>query len=282
VSLKARDLHAAVQAYQPSLAIAEFGSPLMATDDAGHAIRVDWTLAQASVHGLATMPPKRVSFVLDRPSVTRNGGQETLARATHAEMHVRPAPRLPQDPPAFDLALYLTQALVPGVPRVPSTPIDAQITATLRGLSDFSPRPLAQLLRDLQTANGRLDITQARIQQGNVLAVGHGTLRLTARGALDGEIEVTVAGIEDLMTALGIDRAVGQASQDALNRLAPGLDLNRLLGSRGKAALAAKGASMLGQPAEVEGRKAVALPLRFADGTVFLGPLRVGAIAPLF
>jgi hypothetical protein len=282
VSLKARDLHAAVQAYQPSLAIAEFGSPLMATDDAGHAIRVDWTLAQASVHGLATMPPKRVSFVLDRPSVTRNGGQETLARATHAEMHVRPAPRLPQDPPAFDLALYLTQALVPGVPRVPSTPIDAQITATLRGLSDFSPRPLAQLLRDLQTANGRLDITQARIQQGNVLAVGHGTLRLTARGALDGEIEVTVAGIEDLMTALGIDRAVGQASQDALNRLAPGLDLNRLLGSRGNAALAAMGASMLGQPAEVEGRKAVALPLRFADGTVFLGPLRVGAIAPLF
>ena len=39
---------------------------------------------------------------------------------------------------------------------------------------------------------------------------------------------------------------------------------------------------MLGQPAELEGRKAVALPLRFTDGTVYLGPLKVGQTAPLF
>jgi hypothetical protein len=39
---------------------------------------------------------------------------------------------------------------------------------------------------------------------------------------------------------------------------------------------------MIGQPAELEGRQAVTLPLRFTDGVVFLGPLRVGEIAPLF
>ncbi|HEY1545125.1 MAG TPA: DUF2125 domain-containing protein [Xanthobacteraceae bacterium] len=282
VSFKARDLHAAVQIYQPSLAIAEFGGPLTVADDAGHAATMDWALAQASVHGLPTMPPQRISFVLDRPSIARDGGQEMLARAAHAEFHVRPAPRQPQDPPAFDLALYLTQAVLPGVPRVPATPIDAQIAATLRGLGDFSPRPLPQMLRDLQAANGQLEVTQTRIQQGNVLAVGRGTLHLTARGTLDGDMEITVAGIEDLITALGIDRAVGQASQNALNRLAPGLDLNRLLGSRGNSALAAMGASVLGRPTQLEGRQAVALPLRFADGTVFLGPLKVGQIAPLF
>jgi hypothetical protein len=282
VSLRARDLHAAVQVYQPTLAIAEFGGPLTVTDDAGHTVTVEWTLAQASVRGLPTVPPERVSFVLDQPSVARNGGQETFARAAHAEFHVRQAPRLPQDPPAFDLALNLTQTVLPGVPRLPSTPIDAQITGTLHGLGDFSPRPLAQLLRDLQAANGRLDVTQARIQQGNVLGVGRGTLRLTARGTLDGEIEVTVAGIADLMTALDLDQAVGQASQNALNRVAPGLNLDRLLGSHGNAALAVMGANMLGRPTELEGRQAVALPLRFSDGTVFLGPLKVGEIAPLF
>jgi hypothetical protein len=62
----------------------------------------------------------------------------------------------------------------------------------------------------------------------------------------------------------------------------PGLNLQSLLGPRGNSALAAMGASMLGQPAELEGRQAVTLPLRFADGVVFLGPLRVGQMAPLF
>jgi len=280
VSLKARDLHAAVEVYQPSLAIAEFGGPMTVADNAGHAVTVDWKLAQASLRGLPTLPPERVSFVLDQPAVTC--GQQTLARATHAEFHVRPAPRLPQDPPAFDLVLDLHEAVLPGLPRVPATPIDAQVAGTLRGLSDFSPRPLAQLLRDLQAANGRLDITQARIQQGKVLSVGRGTLRLTASGTLDGEIEVTVAGIADLMTAIGLDRAIGHASQNALDRVAPGLNLDRLLGPRGNAALAVMGANMLGRPTELEGREAVALPLRFADGTVFLGPLKVGQIAPLF
>ena len=282
VSLKARDLHAAVQVYQPNLALAEFGGPLTVADEAGHAVTVDWKLAQASVRGLAGMPPERISFVLDQASVARSRGQDTLARAAHAEFHVRPAPRLPQDPLAFDLALYLTKAVLSGVPRVPATPIDAQITGTVRGLDDFSPRPLAQVLRDMQAANGRLDVTQARIQQGNVLGVGRGTLRLTARGTLDGELELSVAGIEDLMVALGLDKKVGQASQHALDRVVPGLDLNRLLGSRGNAALAAVGATMLGRPTELEGRQAVALPLRFADGAVFLGPLKVGDVAPLF
>jgi hypothetical protein len=84
------------------------------------------------------------------------------------------------------------------------------------------------------------------------------------------------------MTALGLDKAVGHASQNALDRVAPGLDLNRLLGSHGNAALAAMGATMLGQPTQLEGRQAVALPLRFADGAVFLGPLKVADVAPLF
>jgi len=282
VSLKAKDMHAAVQVYQPTLAIAEFTGPLAVADDQGHAVAIDWTLAQMSVRVRASAPPERVSLVLDRPAVTRNAGQETLARAAHAEIHLREAPRLASDPPAFDIALDLTQAVLPGVPRVPNAPLDAEIAGTVHGVTDVSPRPWRQVLRDLQAANGRLDVTQARIRQGNVLMVGNGTLRLTARGALDGQLQLTVAGIEDLMTALGLDKAVGQASQNALNRVAPGLDLSRLLGSHGNAALAAMGATMLGQPTQLEGRQAVTLPLRFADGAVFLGPLRVGEVAPLF
>jgi hypothetical protein len=280
LSMQAKDMLAAVQVYQPTLMIAEFDGPLAISDEMrGDKFALDWSLAQASVRGLPH--PERVSVVLDKPVLARPGA-ETLARAAHAELHLRPAPRLPQDPPALDVALDLTQAVFSGIPRVPDAPVDADIAGTLRGLADLAPRPLPQVLRELAAANGRLDITKARVQQGDVIATGSGTLRITQHGTLDGELQLTVAGIEQLVAELGIDKAVGQASQRALDRYAPGLNLDRLLGPRGGAALAAAGAAMLGQPAELEGRKAVTLPLRFADGVVFLGPLRVGEMAPLF
>jgi hypothetical protein len=42
------------------------------------------------------------------------------------------------------------------------------------------------------------------------------------------------------------------------------------------------GADSLGKEAELEGKKARAFPLRFVDGAVFLGPLKVGQVPPLF
>jgi len=279
-SLQAKNMLAAVQVYQPSLMIAEFGGPLTISDDAHSAkYELDWSLAQASARGLPR--PERVSLVLDKPSLGRRDAEQ-LARADHAELHLRPAPRLPQDPPAIDVSLDLVKAHVLGVPLIANAPIDADIAGTLRGVGDLSPKPLAQLLREIAAANGRLDITKARIQQGDILGTGTGTLRLTEGGMLDGELTLTVAGIDQLMAQLGVDKAVGQASQRALSRIAPGLNLDALLGPRGGAALAAAGAAMLGQPAELEGRKAVTLPLRFVDGVVFLGPLRVALIPPLF
>jgi hypothetical protein len=42
------------------------------------------------------------------------------------------------------------------------------------------------------------------------------------------------------------------------------------------------GINALGKEAVLEGKKARAFPLRFADGAVFLGPLKVAQIPPLF
>jgi hypothetical protein len=284
LTFRLKDLLAAVQIYQPTLLIGEFTGPLTVANDGRPPDMVaDWSLAQTSVHGLPS-EPDRVSVVLDKPSLARpaSPAAQTLASAQHLELHARQAPRLPQDPPVLDLALDLRQALLPAFAQVPEGPIDAEIAATLRGLTDLRPKPLPALLRDLQAANGRLDITHARVRQGEIIGVGQGTLSLTARGTLDGQLQLTVAGLEQLMAALGLDKKVGQASQNALDRVAPGLNLDRLLGPRGNAALAAAGVAMLGQPAELEGRRAVTLPLRFADGVVFLGPLRAGELPPLF
>ena len=131
-------------------------------------------------------------------------------------------------------------------------------------------------------------------QQGDLVAVAAGTLGLTAQGRLDGELQMTVAGIEKVIPALGIEKMLDEGvPQATLDRVAPGVktqDLNNLFGALdraipglGKAVKqnanvgVAAGINALGKEAVLEGRKARAFPLRFVDGAVFLGPLKVGA-----
>ena len=46
----------------------------------------------------------------------------------------------------------------------------------------------------MQARDGSIEISSARVQQGDVIAVGAGTLSLTPRGGLDGQMQVTVVG----------------------------------------------------------------------------------------
>jgi len=47
---------------------------------------------------------------------------------------------------------------------------DVSLVSVLRGAPDLAPKPLVQRLREIQAANGRLDITNARLQQGDIVA----------------------------------------------------------------------------------------------------------------
>ena len=176
------------------------------------------------------------------------------------------------------------------------------IVAVLRGANDLSPKSMAQELRELQAADGQLDITNARFTQGDIIASASGTLSLAPRGTLAGELRLTVVNFEKLIPLLGIDRAIARAMPpDTLTRFAPGLD--RLIPGLGNvlrggansgggtnpgtvnlnAAAAALGAAALGgQPSQLEGQHAVTLTLRFDDGAAFLGPLKIGQIPPLY
>jgi hypothetical protein len=44
----------------------------------------------------------------------------------------------------------------------------------------------------------------------------------------------------------------------------------------------AVGLNLLGRPATLEGRKALAFPLKFVSGAVYLGPLKMAQTPPLF
>ena len=49
-----------------------------------------------------------------------------------------------------------------------------------------------------------------------------------------------------------------------------------------QAGLFAGGLALFGNQTQLEGKRAVTVPLRFEDGAVTFGPLPLGRIAPLF
>ncbi len=276
----------AVQIYEPTLLVSEISGPLTIADiDHTPIIVADWKLGQSSVRGLPSSP-ERVSFVLDEPVIKLVNGDPRwpLLRADHIEVHGRIAEGSAAENPVIQIALQLVQGSAPAFHPAAGSPVDADITAVMRGLGDFSPKPWNERFRELQRRGGRIDITQARVRQGDTIAVGSGSLSIDPNGQLAGELDVTVAGIEPFLQSIGAPQMV-QRSQNMdklagmLDRLSPGLgDVAR---EQAGANLTA-GLSMLGRPAELEGRQAVTLPLRLKNGVAYLGPIPLGPTPALF
>jgi hypothetical protein len=286
LELKADRLLVVAQVYQPGLIISEFHGPLTIGQPGKEPeFLASWKLAQSSIRGTPAAP-QRASLVFDDPVVDRMSGtgRENLLRARHIEFHGRIAEGSVTNKPVIEVAVQVGQASAPALHRAAVPPIDASATALLRGLSDFSPKPWAARFREIQAADGRIDITTVRIQQGDILAVGAGTLSINHNGRLEGQLRITMAGLEQFLAAIGAQQKI-QASPHmdklagALDRLAPGLgDVAR---QQAGANLSA-GINMLGEQTTLEGKRAVTLPLRFTDGAAFLGPIPIGDAPALF
>lgn len=281
VALKAKELLAAVQIYDPKLVISELEGPLTIGEPGKPPNFVaNWSLAQSSVRG-TPQAPERVAFVFDAPTVERIGesGNSNVFKAKHAELHGRIKSGSVTDHPVIDLALLLTAASAPELHPAAQAPIDADVVAVLRGLKDFAPKPWPERFREVQAANGAIEITKARIQQDDVIAVSSGSLSLSPRGNLDGRLQITIVELDKVLKKLDLERLLSQgqagSALGALDKIMPGLgDIAR----QNAPSLIAS----IGQRTILEGKPAVTLPLRFVDGAVFLGPIPVGRVPPLY
>ncbi|MBV9556162.1 MAG: DUF2125 domain-containing protein [Pseudolabrys sp.] len=258
LEIRAANVHVAAQIYQPNLLISEFRAPVTIGEPGKQpGFVANWKLAQSSVRG-TPQAPERVSIVFDDPRLDRVSPTESLLRGKHMEVHGRIVEGSVTNKPVIEIVLRLAQATAPFAGPLATNPIDADVNFVLRGLSDFSPKPWPQRFREIQGAGGRIDIVSARLAQGDTVAVGGGALTLNNRGRLDGQLNVTVAGVESFINA--VSNATRQRS---------GFSLSLGLG-------------LLGGNATLEGRKAINLPLRFNDGAIFLGPIPIGQAPALF
>ena len=298
---KLDDILVVAQVYDPKLVIAEFTAPAMLTDGITQtSFVVNWSKGRSSVVGLPAVP-QRASIVFDDPTISRLDGsmQVPLARARQVELHGRLAEGSSSDHPIIETVLQIAQGSVQGLHPLLSEPFEADVRTKVTGLTDFTPKPWPQRFREIQAAGGHIEIVQSRIQQGDMIAIAAGTLGLTANGRLDGELQMTVAGLERVIPALGIDKMLEEGvPQSTLDRVAPGVktkDLNNLFGALDRAIPGlgkvvkqnanvgvAAGINALGTESVLEGKKARSFPLRFADGAVMLGALKVAQLPPLY
>ena len=287
VEIKTSSILVAAQLYQPTLLISDFYGPLTIAD-LGHApnIIVNWKLAQSSVRGTPSAP-ERISLVFDQPVVERINGnnRQSVLIAQHIEVHGRLAGGSVTNKPIIETVLRLRAAAAPELHPAAAMPIDADITTLLRGLNDFSPKPWSVRFRELQAVDGRVDITQARVQQGDTIAVGDGTLSLNESGRLQGQLRVTVANIEPFLAAVGTPQVVKNSPDmdrlsGALDRLLPGL--GNVARQQATSSNLSLGINLLGEQTTLEGKRAVTLPLRFDDGSMFLGPIWIGNTPAMF
>lgn len=300
LTARLKDILVVAQVYDPTKIIAEFTGP--ATVSAGGeapSFVAGWAAGRASASGLPT--PQRVSLVFDDPAVDRMDGatQSPLLRAKHLELHTRLLEGSLSSNPVVETALQINAGSLQGLHPILAEPFDADIRALLRGLKDFAPKPWPERFREIQAAGGRLDFTQSRVQQGETIAVAAGSLAITQNGYLDGELTMTVAGMERIVAQLGIDKLLMDGvPQSTVDRIAPGVsaqDVNKVIGALdrmipGLGNLARKnanagvvaGINMLGQASTLEGKPARAFPLKFTEGVISIGPLRIAQTAPLF
>lgn len=293
-AVKAKAINFTAEVWHPTRLVGEIGGPMtVACPSQAPSWSADWTRARLTVLGLPP-DPDAVSIWLDGAHVDRTGaGASTIFGVKTADLQGRVIGGSPHDHPVIEIALHLVGATAPTLHPVLAEPIEGEIDAVMRGLKDLSPKPWAVRWRELQSStDGGVEIKSLRLAKTNVVVVGAGKLSLNAQGKLDGQINVAIAGIENLIPLLGIDSMIGQgidrlagtkgaAAQGAaaLDRLIPGLG-----GALRQTATASivENLKKMGQPSSIDKQPAIVLPLRFADGSVYLGMLRVGEVPPLW
>jgi hypothetical protein len=294
LAVSAQDVAFAAQIYHPTLLVGQVTGPL-AFAELGKppSFVANWSRAQISVRGIPP-DPDGVSVTLEGPSLQHVVGANTtmVFRADNAQLDSRIIDGAANHNPVIDTVLQFTAASAPTLHPLLVEPLHGKIDAVLRGFKDLKPKPWTERFREMQAAAGGIEIKSLRIDRSDAIIIGTGTLTVNERGKLDGLINVGIVGIDHIVPLLGIDKLIGKgidrltgasspASQGlgALDRLMPGL--SGVVRDTATASMI-ENIKKMGQPTEIDKKPAIVLPLRVADGSIYLGMLPLGEVPPLF
>jgi hypothetical protein len=300
--VSAGDFTFSAQVFRPTLLNGEISAPVTLTDPGqgsaqgsaqGPAFVANWSAARLALLGLPP-EPERVTVDLTKPRLDRMAGPNAgmIFQADRLEVDGRIIAGSARRNPVIEASARVTAALAPSFHPLLAEPLQGEIDAVMRGFKDFQPKPWSVLFRDMQAAGGGIEIKTLRLARSDAALLGAGTFTINASGRLEGELRVTVAGVENIVPLLGVDQLIGQGIDrltggggspaqglGALDRLLPGL--GGVVRESASAGLI-ETIKRMGEPTKLDGKPAVALPLRVTDGIVYVGIIPVAAVPALF
>jgi len=294
-AVTAKAIKFATQVYRPTRLVGDVTGPLtLAESGQPPGFLANWTRARLSVRGLPPYPDN-VTLTLEHPHLDHAApaeGDALIFKADHADLQGRIVGGTARANPVIEAVLHLSAASAPSLHALAAEPTEAELDAVLRGFKDLSPKPWAERFREMQAAGGDIEIKVVRITQADDMIVGTGKLTVNAQGKLDGLVNVAIVGLEHIVPLLGVERLIGRGVNkltgaagtsaqglSTLDRLVPGLS-SALRDSANVTLI--ENLKKMGKPAEIDKKPATVLPLRFADGSVYLGMLPLGEVPPLF
>ena len=240
---------AVAQIYQPDLAIIEIGGPLVARSQQSEPVTATWQLARGSIRFQGRDLPERVSFEADSITIMHGENGQPPGRISHAELHaLRHAETFAQER-AYDLAVNISGLSEPALDAVLNRPDVMNITfdALLTQLMPPVKESMQERIETWRKNNGVLRVRTFSVERGDVYLNLAGDLGLDQAKRPQFQIDLKVKGLDQIM------RATGQKPE--------------LLG-------------LLGGKRAAQGD--MNFTLRSKDGQIFLGPLMLGKLAPLY
>jgi hypothetical protein len=269
---KVARVHSVAQIYNPGHVIVEVESPLVVEAAGGDRLEVDWLLGRASILGKPGAGLDRFSAELTEPRLTLTNARVGTITVTAgvADFHIRRTPNSPAEDGAYDVASRITRATIPPLDALigSASPAEADFVTTITRAEPLAGRGLPTELERWRVAGGRMQVTKAMVSHGPRRLDASGTVGLDDARRPQGRLDVTVSGLDDLLARFGLS---GRSS--AIGGLIAGV-----LGGRPGGAQAAEAPAQGAPP----GPKGVVLPLRMDGGRVFLGPIPVATLLPLF
>jgi hypothetical protein len=292
--VSAGEITFSAQVFRPTLLNGEISAPVTLADPGqGPAFIANWSAARLTLLGLPP-EPERVTVDLTKPRLDRTAGPNAgmIFQADRLEVDGRIIAGSARRNPVIEASGKFTAALAPSFHPLLAEPLQAEIDAVMRGFKDFLPKPWPVLFRDMQASGGGIEIKTLRLARSDAALLGAGTFTINASGRLEGELRVTIAGVENIVPLIGVDQLIGQGIDrltggggspaqglGALDRLLPGLGG---VVREGASAGLISTIRRMGEPTKLDGKPAVALPLRVTDGIVYVGIIPIAAVPALF
>lgn len=259
---------AVAQIYNPNHVIVEFHGPLTAVDAQGRSLELVFALARASIMGRPGPGLERYSMEITEPRLKLHapGLPEVSAAASMMDFHIRRTPDRPPSDGSYDVASMVQKASIPLVDAWlgGNDLTDLNLLATITRAEPLVGRGLPEELERWRTEGGRIQLSQFTLSHGRKRVDAAGTLGLDDLHRAQGRLDLTVAGLDELLQSFGLS---GRSA--AIGGLIAGV----LGGRKAQAAEA---------PQQDPAGKGMMLPLRLDNGKVLIGPIAVATLLPLY